>query len=75
MDEHDLHELAISYCETIYRNNPKVSAKKYMQSYLQAMKLFTKVLDKSLLMSMESREVINEIKENLSAIDEHDENN
>ena len=72
MDSQDLHELAISYCETIFRGK-KVSPKAYIQEYFKAIHVFEKQLNKQIDEDIGGIEVINEIQSNISALEQRDE--
>lgn len=72
MDSQDLHELAISYCETIFKGKSP-SPKAYIREYLKAIQVFEKHLSKQINDDIGGIEVIEEIKSNISALDEKDE--
>lgn len=66
MDSQDLHELAISYCETIFAGKSP-SPKQYIKAYFKAIRSFEQHLTNQLNESIGGIEVIEEIKSNISA--------
>ncbi|HHX06960.1 MAG TPA: hypothetical protein GX741_00950 [Erysipelothrix sp.] len=68
MDPQDLHELAISYCETIFKRKSP-TPKQYINTYLKAIRSFENQLSKTIESDIGGMEVIEEIKHNITALD------
>lgn len=66
MDEQDLHELAIAYCQ-VYFKDSKPSPKAYFKAYLKAINTFEKQIEKASLMVHD--ETLESIKQNLDSLD------
>lgn len=67
MDEQDLHEIALAYC-AVYFSNSKPSPKLYLKTYLKAINVFEKQIDKASLNLHD--ETLESIKKNLDSMDE-----
>lgn len=63
MEERDMHELAISYCQCIFRNK-KVSPKEYFQTYIKAVRSFEKQCEKISIGEIDES-IMGEIKQQL----------
>lgn len=67
MDEQDLHELALAYCE-VYFQGSKPSPKSYFKVYLKAINVFERQIEKASLRVHD--ETLESIKQNLDSLEE-----
>lgn len=63
LEERDIHELAISYCQCVYKNK-KMSAKEYFHTYIKAIRTFEKQCEKISIGEIDDA-IMGEIKQQL----------